>query len=370
MLFDNTINQYLLDKPEFLAFSFWGSVFMLAAVLLILFLLVLLRINYLLNSFRRKNLEEAWSEVFRLLRAGEEPESFPILSRGEKPIFLEFWLENRKLANGRFASMLDELARRVALERTILGILHPGKIEVLPNKTWLQGLAIAAIEYVDTEETRSALLRMTASEDLYLVVAACTTLAKLRVTGFEKEIIQTMFRFPANAPEIFARVSQAGGSEVLHVIQPFLNRLPHHTIMNFLSLAEESHDDSLVPILLYRLENTANQEEIAALLRALSRFDYPGLREAVLPYLDHENLYIRIQAAKAIGRLGNEGDINKLLPLLSEQNWWLRYRAARAICKLNNMDRESIETVSDKLSDQFAKDIIEHAYEELNWCST
>lgn len=370
MFLYDTVTNYLLDKPEFLQLAFWGSVFMMIGVLLILICLLAFRISFLLSRFRRNRIEEEWSEVFRYLRAGEEPHSYPVLSRGEKPAFLEFWLENRKLANGRFAVMLDELAQRIALQQTVINILHPGKLEIMPRKVWLQGLAISAIEYLDSEETREVLLTMTAADNLFLVVQACTTLAKLRVPKFEKEIIQTMFRFPADAPEIFAKVSQAGGSEVLHVIQPFLNRLPHHTVMNFISLAEQSHDDSLVPILLYRLRVTTSQEEISALLRTLSLFEYPGLREAVLPFLKHQNLYVRIQAAKAIGRLGNESDIDRLLPLLSEEDWWLRYRAARAICKLNKMDRDSIARVSSNLSDKFARDIINHAYQELNWCST
>ena len=343
---------------------------MALGVVLMLVLLVIFRIRFLISRLRRDHIENEWNEVFRYLRAGEEPISYPNLSRGEKYNFLEFWLEHRRLANKRFAGMLDELARRVSLDKTIVNILNPGKMEIMGSKVWLQGIALAAIEYVDTEETREALKQMTSSENLFLVVQACTTLAKLRTPGFEKAIIQTMFRFPADAPEIFARVSQAGGSEVLHIMQPFLNRLPHHTIMNFISLAEQSHDDSLVPVLLYRLRNTKNEEEIAALLRSLSRFEAAGLREAVLPFLKHPSVYIRIQAIKAIGRLGKESDIELLVPLLSESDWWLRYRAARAICKLYQLDSESIENLRNSLADKFARDILNHAYEELDWCST
>lgn len=364
------LTNYLQDKPDFLHFAFWGTVAMTFCILLALIFLCIFRINFIYTRFRRRLVEQAWTDAFRYLRAGEEPDSYPILSRADKSVFLEFWLENRELASPEFANLLDELARRVALHNTIIAILNPGKIEFLPSKVWLQGIAIAAIEYVDNENTRGSLLEMTKSENIYLVVQACTVLAKLRVKGFEKEIIQTMFRFPKDAPEIFSRVSQAGGSDVLHVMQPFLERLPHHTVMNFISLAEQSHDETLVPILLHRLRVAWINEEIAALIRALSRLNSPGLREAILPFLDYPDLYVRIQTAKAIGRLGTADDIQFLKPLLSDGEWWLRYRAARAICKLCELDWETLEELRASLSDKFARDIIMHAYEEMEWCST
>jgi len=361
---------YLQDKPQFLTIAFWGTVAMTVCVIIVLAYLVVFRISFLYTRYRRRRVEDAWNDAFRYLRAGEEPLSYPLLPRSDKPVFLEFWLENRKLADTRFAAMLDELAKRVALHHTITDILDPGKVEILPSKVWLQGIAIAAVEFVDRGETREVLLQTSKSDNLYLVVQACTVMARLKVKGFEKEIIQTMFRFPADAPEIFARVSQAGGSEVLHVMQPFLDRLPHHSIMNFISLAEESHDETLVPVLLFRLQRTQHQEEIAALLRTLSQFEQPGLREIIVPYLRHENLYVRIQAAKAMGHVGIEADIEALKPLLSESEWWLRYRAARAICRLCDLQWEKLEAIRSKLSDKFARDILQHAYEELDWCST
>lgn len=364
------VTSYLQDKPDFLSYAVWGIVVMVILVLLALVYIFVFRLGFLISSFRRRRVEAEWNDVFRYLRTGEEPESYPPISRGEKPIFLEYWLENRELANERFGVMLDELARRTRLDKTIVQILDPGKFEVMPSKVWLQGIAIAAIEFVDTEDTREALLEMTKSENLFLVVQACTVSAKLRVKGYEKEIIQTMFRFPSDAPEIFARVSQAGGSDVLHFLQPFLDRMPHHTVMNFISLAEESHDDSLVPILLHRLQRTQQQEEIAAIIRTLGQFEFPGLRNAIVPYLEHPNLYVRIQAARAMGQVGQPDDIEKLKPLLSSSEWWLRYRTAQAICRLSKNEWQKLEALRASLKDAYAKDIIQHAYEEMDWCST
>lgn len=365
----NSMTAYFQDRPEFLQLAFRGCLLMIALIIMVLFYLVISRLNYLLNRFRHRQVEDAWQETFRCLRVGEEPASFPAMSRGEKPIFLELWLETRKLATANFAQALDELARRTALDKTVTNILHPGKLEILPRKVWLQSLAITAIEYIDTEETREALKEMTEVDNLYLVVQACTCMTKKRMEGYQKKIIQALFRFPADAPEIFARVSQAGGSDVLHIMQPFLDRLPHHTIMNFISLAEGANDDSLVPMLLYRLRRASEVEEISALIRAVSRLHYRGLREAVLPFLEHPNLYVRIQAAKAMGRVGTRDDIIRLEPLLSDNDWWLRYRAARAICKLSGNDWNFLQQLINRQKDQFARDIVKHAHEELQWHS-
>lgn len=370
MILYTDLTNYLQDKPDFLQFALWGTVAMTLCVLLALAYLIVFRINFVYARYRHQQIEQQWADVFRYLRAGEEPHKYPILSRADKPVFLEFWLENRELANPDLARLLDELAKRTALHNTIINVLNPGKVEILPSKVWLQGIAIAAMEYIDNEDARASLMDMTESENVYIVVQACTVLAKIRMKGFEKKIIQTMFRFPKDAPEIFARVSQAGGSDVLHVMQPFLDRLPHHTVMNFISLAEQSHDNTLVPILLHRLRTAWNNEEIAALIRALSHLDSPDLHKSILPYLEYPDMFVRIQTAKSIGRLGTEEDIPFLLPLLSEDEWWLRYRAARAICKICKLDWETLDKIRTGLTDQFARDIIKHAYEEMDWCST
>lgn len=370
MPFLNDITFYLQDKPLFLHLAFWGSGLLLLAILGVMAYLFVFRINFLIARFRRRRVEQEWLDVFRLLKKGEEPAQLPRLARGEKVFFLELWLEHRKLADDHYGRYLDALARRVALQNTIVSILRPGKLEILPSKIWLQGIAIAAVEYIDTEQTREMLLEMTESDNTYVVVNACASLAKLKVPGYEREIIQTMFRFPADAPEIFARVSQAGGSDVLHIMLPFLDRLPRHTVMNFISLAESSDDESLIEVLLYRLKRTTQEEEIAAILRCIGRFDQDGLREAVLPFLEHSSTYIRIQAAKAIGRLGTTRDIRLLVPLLSDPDWWMRYRAARAIVKLSNQNWDALAKLQSELHDQYAKDIILHAYEEMDWCWT
>lgn len=361
---------YLQDKPEFLQFSFWGTLILALFVLLALGYLIVFRLNFQFTRYRQRRVEQEWADSFRSLREGKEPSTYPILSRADKPVFLEHWLKHRELASPEFAHLLDLLAHRVALKNTILDILNPGRIEILPSRVWLQGIAIAAVEFINRKDTRNALLQMSESDNLFLVVQSCTVLAKLRIKGFEKKIIQSLFRFPADAPEIFARVSRAGGSDVLHVMQPFLDRLPHHTVMNFISLAEESRDNSLVPILLQRLRTAWSNEEIAALIRTLSRFEAPGLRDEIIPFLNYPDLYVRIQTAKAIGRVGTDADIEHLKPLLSEKDWWLRYRAARAICKLCALDWESLENLRNSLSDKFARDIIKHAYQEMDWCLT
>jgi len=56
--------------------------------------------------------------------------------------------------------------------------------------------------------------------------------------------------------------------------------------------------------------------------------------------------------------------------MLSDGEWWLRYRAAQAICKLCKLDWETLKEISSGLTDQYARDIIKHAYEEMDWCST
>ena len=363
----NDILAFTNTRPTFFVFAFWGSVTLVVFIALTLSYLIFLRIAHLVDSRWEQATREEWDPILRGLREGHQPEELPTISRQQRKIFLEIWLRQRENADGLYAEALDTLARRVDMEAMLLAILRPGRMEFVPRLVWLQAVAISAAVFVRSAEVDRQIMEMTESENEYLAVQACACLARLKVPGFERKIISIMFRFPGEAPDIFDKVSVAGGADVLHVMQAFLPRLPRHTVMNFISLAEKSGDASLLPVLQNRLAVSRNEEEIAALLRTIGRLGDTTQREVILPYLQHPRTFVRIQAAKAMGRIGLPEDRDLLLPLLRDPDWWLRYRAARAIIKLSKFDSGKIEELRAREKDRYASEILKHAQHELEW---
>ncbi len=71
-----------------------------------------------------------------------------------------------------------------------------------------------------------------------------------------------------------------------------------------------------------------------ALSRALQKVESPLQKESVLPFLNYPVDFVRLQAAKALGRIGNGTDLGRLRPVLSDPADWVRRRAAESIWKL------------------------------------
>ncbi len=358
---------FLNGQPAFFIMVFWGSLILILLTLLTFLYLVWSHLIYTYSNFRTQQLLDHWEDLFKEMRRGREPAEWPKVSRSDKYYLLELWLDQRVYAEGSYARMLDELANRLAFENTVLDILLPGVFDFFPRKVWLQAQAIAATEFIDTERAFSAVADMAESDNQFLAIQACACMARTMADGYERAIISIMMRYPGEVPEIFTRLSQSGGSDVLHIMEPFLDRLPHVTLMNFISLAEQSGDDSLIQVLQDRLFKQPGDEETAALLRSLGRLGGAEQRPVIIPYLQHTNPIVRTQAAKAMGRIGLPEDRDLLVPLLSDRNWWVRYRTARALVKLCDFDDEELRALQQSLDDRYARDMITHAYEEKEW---
>ena len=80
--------------------------------------------------------------------------------------------------------------------------------------------------------------------------------------------------------------------------------------------------------------------------------------------LAHPAWYVRMQAAKLIGRMGRKEDAERLERLLSDAEWWVRYRAAKALVRLLGVDVPELECVRLRLHDRYARDILEQAIAE------
>lgn len=370
IFFNNpTVAAYLESRPLLFEIALKASVILLALILLSLVYLIVHRLIYLFHKRRAIRTKAAWDPVFYSLRKHFQA-PLPVINQRELGYILELWLEQRSLATNQYLAELDALAGTLQLDAMICKILTPSHSGFGGYTVWQQVIAIAAARLIHTPAIIKQLELTVESNNRYLAVEACACLAHLRAPGFERAVIKTLFRFPEEAHTITSRIGAAGGAEILHILQPFISRLPKYTIMNFIALAEQSNDPTLVPIIAERLSQSQNDEETAALLRSLGRIGTPEQIPLVLPYLNNPNLNLQIQAAKALGHIGDESTIPLLIPFLSAPTWWLRYRSAQAIVRLSRGDAEFIDTLIDKTEDRFAIDILRHVHSEQEWCLT
>ncbi|WP_305823034.1 HEAT repeat domain-containing protein [Massilia brevitalea] len=90
----------------------------------------------------------------------------------------------------------------------------------------------------------------------------------------------------------------------------------------------------------------------------------PVVIAEVRALLAHEDWQVRVQAARALGRVGERSDAARLAALLGDAQWWVRYRAAQALLELPALSRADLEALRASLTDRFAADMLGQAMAE------
>ena len=367
--FLNPILAYLDSRPGFIDLAVYtGSLLSLIVILAVIYI-TLLRGFQLIESARRDRIRARWKPVFSRLRAGEAVTSLP-LTVAEYPYIMEMWDEECAVAGRELRERLVQLGLQIGLDEAIWHVLRPNRMHLYRRKVWLQSLAIKLACHINTELTREALRLKVDSSDYFLAARACTILLTINAPGCERDVIQILFRFPDHTPFITTQLGEAGGARVLLLLEPFLDLLPAYAEQNFVSLLERSDDPDLLPLLKTRLTTTDSTEEQAAIIRALGRIGDRSASSQIIPFLNSDISYLRVQACNALGSLGTVAERVLLIPLLADRDWWVRYRAAMAYVSLSPESRMQLQSLVNDLPDRYSRDIMNHALVERDWCLT
>ena len=365
----DAIHYYLLTRPAFMSVVVWITVAFAIIIVATLLYLTYLRGRLRYAQSQTRKIHATWQPVFRALKANGNA-ALPKLKPHQRAYLLEYWVEEEELAQETYRKSLVALAFETGLDREICRILKTHDMVIARRKIWLQSIAIEAARWIDTEDTRAALMVMAESDNYFLAARACASLLSVRADGWERETISTLFRFPKHAPFIAVQLSEIGGAEILLLLEPFIDLLPSYAEMNFVSLIERTDDKTMLPFLLKRLRQADYVEEQAAVLRALARVGNSGNRQEIIEFLSHSNPILRLQAIKTLGRLGTFADRDLLVTHLSDRDWWIRYRSAKSYIRLTGKQRQDLPQFIDNLADRFARDIMRHALAEIDWYMT
>lgn len=362
-----TITGYLESSPPVIATVFWISCILVGFILLLVSGIFVCQVRRANQSRIVKTVRERWGPVLRAARDGK-PYKLPHLKHSHLPQLLELWIQHRQLAQNESGERLDILGRNIKLERIVKDILQPSVMASAQKPVWQTNMALSAVKWLNHQTLLRYVYEAADSPNLNVAVSACRCLTRLRAPDYEQEVISLLFRFPQHSAYIASELSQADAAEILHLMEPFIDDMPSAMATHFMSLAEKSSDTDLLPLLLRRLQKTTEGREVAILIRTLGRMGDSSHRNILIRYLQDSRYYIRIQAIKSLGRIGVAEDTGLLIPFLSDREWWVRYRAARAIIRLLKRDAEAVEKLGKSLQDRFARDILNHAVTEMNWC--
>jgi HEAT repeat protein len=129
----------------------------------------------------------------------------------------------------------------------------------------------------------------------------------------------------------------------------------------FVRLLELVHVDAASPVIRAILETSDDAEAVTACLRVVQD---PALLELVRDRTTDERWQIRLQAVRALGRMGSRSDEWYLVRALEDANWWVRYRAARALAELPAMDAQRLHRLSNTVEDRYGRDMLRQVIAE------
>jgi len=232
-------------------------------------------------------------------------------------------------------------------------------------------LAIVTLGQLRERAAWDQLLTMAQREGVLLSVAAARALVMIDPTKAVPELIPLLMRradWPASrvanmlqlagADVISDQIANAALKSALEEREPNANGNDKSAtkdparLVRYLELA---YNVAALPAARAIAELSQDPEVLAACLRLLnSGDDLPVVREC----LSHEDSRVRVQAAAALGRLGEDDDEERLVPMLSDREWWVRYRAAQALSRLPHMREPKLKTIQAAQSDAFARDML------------
>jgi HEAT repeat protein len=351
LLFDSGFN------PPVTA-AIWGTVASVGVSLLLLLYTLELRIRRRFSERRRARVVARWRVV--IANAITSPDAFgdtppPKLPRRERKEFLRLWNNTRNMIEGQAADSLIALAYQ-------LNFFDFVRWQAKHSNFGSRLMAIQTLGHLRDMQSWDFILGEVDDENPILSITAAEALVEIDPARAVLVLIPKLAERRDWPKTHVFRLLQRAGSEA--VSEPLYRAIRTGSdsdavyLLQYAVLAEFDVRDAIATEL---LASRVEPEVIAAALKVASGYSsVPRLDE----YQTHEVWYVRMQAARLLGRLARPEDASRLESLLTDAEWWVRYRAATALVRLPALNKPDLERIRSRQTDPFAKDILEQAIAE------
>lgn len=350
----------MLDFPYASGFSasvsaaLWMTIASIAASLLLLLYTLELRLQRRLRERRRANVTAHWRAVISAAVTGAAVPQRQKLRRDERQEFLRLWVYTRSMVEGAAADRLIALARTLRLPELVSKQTSSAHVGV-------RLMAIQAQGYLRDPANFAELAAATDDPNALVSVVAAEALVAIDA---ERAAARLIPKIPSRRDwprtHVFKLLQRAGSA----IGEPLYRHIRAASdddaayLLQFVEIAEFDVRDALAVEL---LRSRDSPEVLAAALKvATGHAPVPRLDEL----LAHPAWYVRMQAAKLLGRMGRTADTGRLEKLLSDKEWWVRYRAAKALVGLPGVTSADLEQMRLRLHDHYARDILGQAIAE------
>jgi hypothetical protein len=341
-----------------LAAALWTACGALVATFALLVAIGIMRVRLLRRLERERRIAALWNPLLAQCASGV-PDPLPRLRRRDAEFFLLLWCRAQESLRGEAQAHLREMARRLGVEawtgrllrsrrvdRRLLGLVTLGHLRLRDHAPWLHTLVSSAPPVVSITAAR-ALMRIDANVCLPPLLAATA-----RRDDWPLAAVGSILR--ECDPQVV-------GPMLATAIRSALGKDDAEGGARLLRLHFAAHAGTLRDAVLEVLATAAAPEALAAALAALWHPQDVGHARRLLR---HPEWFVRVAAARTIGRLGGEDDGARLVAALADPSWWVRYRAAQALCSLPGLGPAELGALTARLSDRFAADMLRQVIAE------
>jgi len=338
--------------------ALWMTIASIAASLLLLLYTLELRLRRRLRERRRAGVVAHWRAVIADAitgASGTAASATPKLRRGERQEFLRLWVYTRSMLEGAAAHRLIALARGLGLREFV-------RVQARQAHLGTRVMALQAQGYLRDADSVAGLVAATDDVNTFVSITAAEALAAIDPTRALALLIPKIAsRRDWPRTHIFNLLQRAGSAAISEPLYRCIRTAADEDAAYLLQFAEIAEFEVRDAIAEEMLRTSRNAELLAAALKAATG-------HASIPRMDemlaHPAWYVRMQAAKLVGRTGRTEDAGRLEKLLADEEWWVRFRAAKALVSLPGLSAPDLEQIRLRLHDRYARDILGQAIAE------
>ncbi|MBQ5948024.1 HEAT repeat domain-containing protein [Massilia sp. ST3] len=343
----------IAQSPDtFVTVAVWTGAVALALTLLLSIQILLMRLSLRRRERREARVLARWRPLLNQAIVGEHP-SLPVLEPGERLPFLRLWVHLQGSLRGEATDALNALARELGADRLARAFLARGARQE-------RLLAVLVLGHLRDREAWPQLLPLAELSDSALSLTALWALVRVDPEAAAEYLTPLFIEREDWALSHVAGILQQAAAPTAAVLGRVLPTLPAERLPRALRIAEALRVPLPGPVLAGSLRSSAVPVVIAGLRSVIT----PETIAEVRALLTHEDWQVRVQAARALGRIGAREDAERLRALLADPQWWVRYRAAQALRELPALSRADLEQLRDSLTDRFAADMLQQVLAE------
>ena len=335
--------------------ALWMTIASIVASLLLLLYTIELRVRRRLRERRRAGVVAHWRTVIAYAVTGTAVSAAPVLRRVDRQEFLRLWVYTRSMLEGGAADRLIALAERVGLSGFVREQARHGPLAA-------RLLAIQAQGYLRDADSFVELAATTDDANTLVSISAAEALAAIDpLRAMARLIPKIASRQDWPRTHVFNVLQRAGSAVISEPLFRCIRAAGDEDAAYLLQFAEIAEFDVRDALAVELLRSRDNPEVLAAALKvATGHTAVPRIDEL----LAHPAWYVRMQAAKFLGRMSRTENAARLEKLLTDDEWWVRYRAAKALIRLPGVTASVLEQIRARLHDHAARDILEQAIAE------